>query len=458
MTEQLPAAFLSRMQDLLKDEYNDFLKSYENPREYGLRVNTLKISVEEFLKISPFHLTPVPWTKNGFYYEEEDRPAKHPYYTAGLYYLQEPSAMTPAAMLPVDEGDYVLDLCAAPGGKATELGAKLNRSGMLVANDISNSRAKALLRNLELCGVPNSFVTNEIPGNLAKAMPEFFDKVLVDAPCSGEGMFRKDMAVAKTWTPDRPAYFAKLQKEIVSSAVNMLKPGGIMLYSTCTFATEENEGTISWLLENHPDMQLLTPAWHPGFSHGNPAWGNGNPELKKCIRIFPHKMNGEGHFIALLRKNGVSAQTDACIRKNTEKELEKLLKEFWHNTTCPLDFSRMEMRNNNVYLLPPADNHYKGIRFLRNGLFMGECKKNRFEPSQPLALALKASDYPALLNLKADDERITRYLKGETLLVEPGEATKEKGWLLVCVDEHPIGWGKLVNQTLKNKYPAGWRI
>ena len=235
MIEQLPKAFLSRMEDMLQDEYTAFLKSYENPRHFGLRVNTLKISVEEFLKISPFSLTPVPWTRNGFYYEETDHPAKHPYYAAGLYYLQEPSAMAPAALLPITPGDYVLDLCAAPGGKATELGAGLEHKGMLVANDISSSRAKALQRNIELCGIPNSFITNEVPASLAKSMPEFFDKILVDAPCSGEGMFRKEPAVAKTWDETRPAFFAKLQRECVSSAISMLKPGGLMLYSTCTF-------------------------------------------------------------------------------------------------------------------------------------------------------------------------------------------------------------------------------
>ena len=255
--EQLPKAFLERMKEMLGEEYDAFLKSYEAPRQFGLRVNTLKISVEEFLKQSPFHLTPVPWTKNGFYYEEADRPARHPYYASGLYYLQEPSAMAPAAILPVEPGDYVLDLCAAPGGKATELGARLKGQGMLVANEISASRAKALLRNIELCGIKNSFLTNEVPKNLAHVMPEFFDKVLVDAPCSGEGMFRKDMDVAKTWDESRPEFFANLQREIVSNAISMLKPGGLMLYSTCTFAPIENEGTISYILENFPEMELL---------------------------------------------------------------------------------------------------------------------------------------------------------------------------------------------------------
>lgn len=457
MTEQLPQAFLSRMQEMLGDEYPAFLKSYENPRHFGLRVNTLKISVERFLEISPFHLTPVPWTKNGFYYEEEDRPARHPFYTAGLYYLQEPSAMAPAAILPVEENDYVLDLCAAPGGKATELGARLNRTGILVANDISNSRAKALLRNIELCGIPNSFVTNEVPGNLAKSMPEFFDKILVDAPCSGEGMFRKDMAVAKAWDESRPDYFAKLQKEIVSSAVSMLKPGGIMLYSTCTFAPVENEGTISYLLENFPEMTLMPIDGYAGFSKGNPAWGNGSPELEKCVRIFPHQMDGEGHFLALLRKRGESPHTSAAIKVKSDKETWKLLTEFWNGMAVPFEKERVETRGGKVYYLPPADNHFGKVRFLRNGLYMGELKKNRFEPSQPLALALGMENYPSALNLSTGDQRIRRYLNGETLQAADKECINEKGWQLVCVDGFPIGWGKLVNHILKNKFPVSWR-
>ena len=329
---------------------------------------------------------------------------------------------------------------------------------MLVANDISSSRAKALQRNIELCGIPNSFITNEVPASLAKSMPEFFDKILVDAPCSGEGMFRKEPAVAKTWDETRPAFFAKLQRECVSSAISMLKPGGLMLYSTCTFSPVENEGTISFILEEYPEMELLETNSYKGFSKGNPAWGNGDPELTKCLRIFPHRMDGEGHFMALMRKKGSSGQTLSDFRTKPDKEAQKLLTEFFAGMDIPFPADRIEVRSSNVYCLPPADNHFKGIRFLRNGLFLGELKKNRFEPSQPLALALKAGQFPSRLCLSPQDERIGRYLKGETLLVEKGECTKDKGWQLICVDDFPLGFGKLVNGTLKNKYPAGWRI
>ena len=245
----LPEAFQKKMKAILGEEYDDFLAGFEKPRHYGLRVNTAKITVEEFKELVPFHLTQIPWVENGFYYEEEDAPTRHPYYYAGLYYIQEPSAMTTASRLPVGPGERVLDLCAAPGGKATELGAKLKGKGMLLANDISNSRAKGLLKNLELFGMKNMLVTDEKPAKLAQRFPAFFNKILLDAPCSGEGMFRKEEALARDWTPEKSAELSDIQKDLVLKAADMLRPGGMLLYSTCTFSPEENEQTIEYLLQ-----------------------------------------------------------------------------------------------------------------------------------------------------------------------------------------------------------------
>lgn len=459
-TKQLPAAFLSRMNEMLGDEYDDFLDSYGAPRKFGLRVNTLKITSEDFQAAKAFHLSPIPWIPNGFFYGDEERPSRHGFYAAGLYYLQEPSAMTPASRLDISPGDYVLDLCAAPGGKATELGAKLQGQGLLVANDISHSRAKALLRNLELFGIANALVTNETPKHLAESFPEFFDKILVDAPCSGEGMFRKDPDVARTWDETRPEYFGKLQREIIEHAISMLKPGGLLMYSTCTFSPIENEGLISYILETFSEMELLDMEDYEGFSEGNPKWGNGNPALCRTRRIFPHHMEGEGHFLALLRKKGTLSPSSVCPAANRlKKEEQKLIASFFSDLSLPFDPQGIEVRNGFVYRLPKADaGTLKGIRFLRYGLFLGELKKNRFEPSQSLAMTLKDAPSSAKIRLNPSDSRISSYLRGETLCLEENECPSQKGWKLICVNEYPLGWGKLVGNTIKNKYPSGWRL
>ena len=294
--KQLPEAFLKEMEQLLGDEYEAYIKSYEEAWKPGLRVNTLKIMPEEFKNLSHLELTPVDWTEKGFYYEDTERPARHPFYYAGLYYLQEPSAMAPAAVLPVEPGDKVLDVCAAPGGKSTELAAKLQGKGMLVSNDISYSRARALLKNLELAGAENISVLSEEPGKLAAVWPEFFDKILVDAPCSGEGMFRREEDMVKDWVSRGPSYYSSIQREILEQAVAMLKPGGMMLYSTCTFSKKEDEENVSFILENHPDMELV-PIDKERFKGLSDGFG-----YKETGRLFPHRIQGEGHFLALFHK------------------------------------------------------------------------------------------------------------------------------------------------------------
>ena len=280
----LPTAFEEKMKRLIGDEYSEYLKCFDEPRHYGLRVNTAKISTEDFLKIAPWPLEPVPWIHNGFYYDGENcHPARHPYYFAGLYYLQEPSAMTPADRLPILPGDRVLDVCAAPGGKATELGARLNGTGILAANDLSSSRAKGLLKNIELMGIGNVLILSEEPGKLIPYFREYFDKILIDAPCSGEGMFRKDKKMIRAWEEHGPEYFSKIQKSIITQAAEMLKPGGMMLYSTCTFSPEENEQTIEYLLETHPEFDLCEMEGYEGFSSGMPETTASRDERHPCI-------------------------------------------------------------------------------------------------------------------------------------------------------------------------------
>jgi NOL1/NOP2/sun family putative RNA methylase len=443
--------FLNRMRDLLgAEEFEAYVKSFEEERLYGLRVNTLKISPEEFLKITDLTLKPIPWIRNGFYYEGEERPAKNPHYFAGLYYLQEPSAMTPADLLPVMPGDKVLDLCAAPGGKSTELGAKLKGKGMLVSNDISNSRAKALLKNLELWGIENICVTSEKPAKLKEIFGEFFDKILIDAPCSGEGMFRKDADMVKSYEEHGPEYYAVIQKEIVAQAVDMLVPGGFLLYSTCTFSLCEDEDIIRWVLAEHEDMELITLPLFEGASDGI--------GLSGCLRLFPHRIKGEGHFMALLRKkqfldNGEKKKDD--IEK--EKPLPGELVDFFSLLSKPFDTRRIYIKDETVYYLPESfPKQGKKLRYLRTGLLLGELKKGRFEPAQPLAMVLKPEEFGQTISWNKEDERVIRYLKGETISLKEEEGQR-KGWCLICVDGFPLGFAKGSGSTLKNKYYPGWR-
>lgn len=444
------------MRSLLGSEYEKYEACLERPMHHGIRINTGKISVKDFLEINPFHLTPVPWCSNGFYYDDKlDKPSKHPYYFAGLYYIQEPSAMTPASVIPIEEGDRVLDICAAPGGKSTELAAKLNGTGILVSNDISASRAKALLKNLEVFGVSNALIISEAPYKLSERFNEYFDKILIDAPCSGEGMFRKSSSMITAWENNGNQLFSDLQKSILTEAVKMLKPGGKLLYSTCTFSPLENEKSIEFLLSLDSSLHIAEFDKYSGFDHGHPEWSDtGNSELTKCARLWPHKIEGEGHFVCLVKKDGIQSNIGNSGSYPVKRaKLSKEAFEFFNNINIAFDYERFEMSQDKLYYIPESFPSVRGLRILRCGLYLGEVKKNRFEPSQSLAMFLSMSDFTNCVNLDSSDDRVIKYLKGETIC-----ADGDNGWVLVCVDSYPLGWGKLNNGILKNKYLPGWRL
>lgn len=491
----LPGEFLDEMKKMLGSEYEDFVNSYDKEYYRGMRCNTLKTDPSEFEEKTPFISGRIPWTDNGYYTKEDDQPAKHPYYFAGLYYIQEPSAMLPAQILPVEPGDKVLDLCAAPGGKTTELGAKLSGKGVLVSNDISASRAKALVKNVELFGIKNAVVISEAPDKLAERMEGYFDKILVDAPCSGEGMFRKVHSIARNWEQYGSQYYADIQRQVLPSAVKMLRPGGYMVYSTCTFSRLEDEDSIKFILENYPDMEVVDAidfdderykGFCKGFSDEDDS-KSGNVNLDKTIRLFPHRINGEGHFVALLRKkstmdsgltendgstgalqsaekNGDSNQEN--IKKNTydttlRKKYKKVSNEafdFFEKIGFEINASKLWVNDDRIFMLPDGLPDLNRLRVLRTGLFLGEMKKERFEPSQSLALALKKNEYDNVLELSSSDDRTVRYLKCESIDLDDTEDNVRDGYCLVTVDGHPLGWGKVDKGRFKNKYLPSWRL
>ena len=475
----LPIEFEKKMKAFLGNEWDDFLYSYDNNRFQALRFNTLKVQSPEermrILKVLGISSDKrVSWANEAYYFDENVRPGKHPYHEIGLYYIQEPSAMSAAALLAPKPGMRVLDLCAAPGGKSTQLATYLGDSGLLVSNEINTQRSRILSQNIERMGIKNAIVTNEDSFVLASHFPGFFNAIQVDAPCSGEGMFRKLPEAIEQWSMENVAICAARQKEILDNAAVMLKPGGTIVYSTCTFSKEENENVIEYFLERHPDFTL-----------------------EEMERFWPHKVDGEGHFVAKLVRRGsvneLGADYDVCEdscnkvedtglkadrktkknknsknRKNETKpaltkENMKLLTEFLDETISEdmaawIKNSRLVMFGEQLYRLPDMEVDIKGLKVQRAGLHIGEFKKQRFEPSHSLALALKLSEAKNVVKLTWDDPQTTGFFNGQSVMLSDEQTAEcKKGWALVCVDGYTAGWGKVNGTQVKNHYPKGLR-
>lgn len=450
----LPEAFVDKMKGLLGPEYPEFIGCFKGTPYQGLRVNTLKIDIEDFLSLAPFELKPVPWAEGGFYYGDEDRPGKHPYYYAGLYYIQEPSAMAPAELLGVRPGHKVLDLCAAPGGKSFQIAARLKGEGFLLSNEIDASRVIVLGENLERLGVRNVAITQETPGRLAAVFKNYFDRILVDAPCSGEGMFRKRPDMCSVWSYTLPDRLSIRQKGILKHAAEMLAPGGRMVYSTCTFSPEENEAVVDWFLKEHPDFSLVDDVRFQWFDRGVPEWVSGNPELAKVYRLWPHKIKGEGHFMALFEKRGDGGASSLPLfykRRGISKvpvEYERFMKEYMRESIEGHFYIHKEQ----LYWIPPSLPDLTGLKVLRQGLRLGTIKKGRFIPGHALAMSSKKESAARTVDFSSNSNEVMRYLEGFTLTGFDG-----KGWVLVTVDGYSLGWGKLSDGMLKNYYPKGLR-
>lgn len=474
---QLPKLFEEKMEGLLGTEYEAFLAGYEKERHQALRVNPNRITAEEFAQISPFSLQPVPWAKNGFYYGAEDRPGKHPWHEAGVYYIQEPSAMAVAELADARPGERVLDLCAAPGGKSTQLAAAMEGQGLLVSNEIHPARAKILSSNVERMGIPNAVVTNEPPERLSSHFPAFFDRIVVDAPCSGEGMFRKEEQAVLQWSQENVELCAARQQDILEEAAKMLRPGGVLVYSTCTFAPEEDEESVVRFLLKHPEFSVKSTEACEGFASGRPDWAKLSEEEKRNVspekldairtsvqatfRLWPHKLEGEGHYAAVLAKAGgkdaeskISAPSVGKAERTDRKTQEamKLYEAFTADTLVHCPEGVPMLFGEQLYLLP-CTLELKGLKVLRPGLHLGTLKKNRFEPAHALALRLKAEDVKRSISYPADSGEIQAWLSGESLPGDDG-----KGWTLVETDGFPLGWGKMAGGTLKNHYPKGLRL
>ena len=496
--QPLPLLFLDRMRIMLGDEYDAFAAALKQSPVSGLRVNTLKLSAAQFQRISPFALgEPVPWCNSAFIIPASEFSfGKHPYHLAGLYYLQDPSAMSPAELLmcaPYDlqagsislhpasaDGMRVLDLAAAPGGKTTALAALMQGHGLLVANEIKDKRVGHLAVNVERWGAGNVVITNETPERLADHFGAFFDRVLVDAPCSGEGMFRKDLSARRDWSMEMVAGCAIRQRNILRVAAKLVKPGGYLLYSTCTFAPEEDEAVIDEFLieqvggDGSGQFEVVELPQLPGFMPGRPDWmvktnektgikkEKINDDLRGAVRLFPHRVSGDGHFICLLRRKGpanLMAEWEPDRQASPSTIQHRLWQEF-AGEVLRVDFpaDRLRIRAERLYFIPAEFPDFGALRVLHPGIWLGTFKKERFEPAHPLALFLQPVQARHVLDLPSEEPgkrrtSVQAFLSGETI---PSDGTP--GWTLVTVDGWPLGWGKRVQGILKNHYPHGWQI
>jgi len=467
------------MASFLDKEYPAFAAALGKESIQGVRVNTLKLSIDEFLRITPSQVgEKVPWCNSAFILPDSEFSfGRHPYHLAGLYYLQDPSAMAPAELLDPQPGERVLDLAAAPGGKTTHLAALMRGQGLLVANEIKEKRLGHLAFNVERWGAANVVVTNEAPERLSDHFGAYFDRVLVDAPCSGEGMFRKDYGARLDWSLEMVEGCAVRQRNILRVAAKLVRPGGYLLYSTCTFAPEENEGVIDGLLDalmektGSPGFEVIGLPRLAGFMPGQPTWlglGSKSKGLEGAVRLFPHRVTGEGHFACLLRR--MKAMDMEPYKKmpkvgKTHDHLvtpSKAQSHLWNSfrgevLTIELPGGRLRVRGERLYLVPDELPNFSDLRLVHPGVWLGTFKKERFEPAQPLALFLRAGQARNMLELPSAElagrSLLNRYMRGESIA-----SAGAPGWVLITTDGYPLGWGKRVQGVVKNHYPRGWQM
>ena len=462
---QLPEKFVSKYQKLLgKEESQTFFDAIENDNtKKGFRLNSLK---NNFEKVNYSLDEPITFVDNAYYGVVSGNDIE---WVSGDVYSQDPSAMYPAQIANIQPGERVLDLCAAPGGKSTALAEKLAGEGILVANEISSVRAKILRENLERWGATNVVITNESPDKLATKFVKYFDKIVIDAPCSGEGMFRKDPEAMQYWSPDYVIRCQFRQKEIIEQAVKMLKPGGKIVYSTCTYSPEEDEQIVSWLV-NEYEFKILPVKHYPGMSAGRPDWADGNEHLQETVRLWFQNGVGEGQFAALLqapddekitvpkknKKKKKDRKAKASSQKLDKKQQElvaKVLDKFVLPNQIADWPKKVLNSNDHVYLPAIAESELQGFHVLSNGVELGMLKKNRFEPGHQLAEVLGQNKQIQVIDLE-DENAYRKFLHGETLKVN----SDLRGFILVSYQDHVFSFGKVGgDKMLKNFYPKGLR-
>lgn len=448
--KQLPVEFQERMKNLLGDEYDDFLKSYDETPVRAFRVNTNKISLEEFEKINVFSGDKIPYVENGYYFNY-DGIGNHPYHHAGMLYVQEPAAMVPAECLDINPDWTVLDLCAAPGGKSSQIRNKLSKNGILVANEIIPSRCKILTGNIERMSFKNTVTTCMSPQKIAKTFPKTFDMIMVDAPCSGEGMFRKDDTAIDEWSPENVKMCAERQAEILECAVKMLKTGGYIVYATCTFSLEENEMMIDTFLQNHPEFEIVpvNEKVRENTADGIHFEGCKCEEIHYTRRCYPHKTRGEGQFMAVLhnKKENYCSFSKNDIKK---EKIDRTITDFLDDVLISYNKDSVIMYNGNPVYFTPEFPVPRGTAF-SCGVTIGEIRKNYIQPHHQFFMAM-GTDFKRIIELSADSDEIKKYLHGEEF-----ETDCPNGWAAVLVDGCTVGGVKVSNGRAKNHYPKGLR-
>lgn len=448
--KRLPTDYVNRMKQLLGDEYPLYEKALNEPPVKAIRVNTDKISLEDFEKLNIFGTEKIPYVKNGFYLNYE-KIGNHPYHHAGMIYVQEPAAMAPAECLRIETDWKILDMCAAPGGKSSQLKNKLGENGLLVSNEIIPSRCKILTGNIERLGLRNTVTTCMDTGRLANAFPKTFDMIMVDAPCSGEGMFRKEQIAIDEWSYENVLKCAERQAEILDNAVKCLKDGGYIVYATCTFSLEENEMTIDRFLENHPDFEIMAvdPTVAKFTTDGIKFEGCKCENISYARRFYPHRAKGEGQFMALLHNKNEPAPP---YQKPTKKPVDNpIITAFLNDVLTDYKSENViEMNGTPVYFTP--DFEIKNATVFSCGITIGEIKKNFIKPHHQFFMGM-GDKFKRKIELSPDSEQIKKYLHGEEI-----ETDCPDGWAVVTVGGSAVGGAKVVSGTAKNHYPKGLRI